>query len=119
MPIYKGSSKIGVIKKGSTNFKRVCYDSTLVFGKKEVFEQTFTSSGSHTFPSTLLSLDIIVVGGGGGGGAGSTLSIRSRWAGGGGGGGAKAEVHLSGDALTDYNGKTFSFTVGAGGSEGA
>ena len=73
MPIYKGSTKIGVIKQGSTNIKKVFKGATLVFGK-EVFEKTFTASGSITFPSRLLSLDVIVIGGGGGGGAGSAFT---------------------------------------------
>ena len=66
MPIYKGSTKIGVIKKGSTNIKKVFKGATLVFGK-EVFEQTFTTSGSITFPASMYALAIEIVGAGGSG----------------------------------------------------
>lgn len=68
MPISKGSTKIGAVYKGSLNFRRIYHGSTLVFGNKEVFEQTFTASGSITFPLSLLSLYVIVVGSGGSGG---------------------------------------------------
>ena len=83
MPIYKGSTKIGVIKKGSTNIKKVFKGATLVFGK-EVFEQTFTTSGSITFPSSLLALTVIVVGAGGCGGQ-WILGKHGDWIGAGGG----------------------------------
>ena len=98
MPIYKGSTKIGVIKQGSTNIKKVFKGATLVFGK-EVFEKTFTASGSITFPVTMYRLTVIVVGAGGGGGAGSAFTTSAWWSGGGAGGGAKAESTFAGDAV--------------------
>lgn len=66
MPIYAGNKKISKITLGGgANVKKVFKGSTLVFGK-ETFEQTFTANGSVTFPSTLVSLYVVVVGAGGG-----------------------------------------------------
>ena len=96
---------------------KVFKGATLVFGK-EVFEQTFTASGSITFPATMYRLTVIVVGAGGGGGAGSAFTTSAWWSGGGAGGGAKAESTFTGDAVKAYAGKTVSFTVGAGGGGG-
>ena len=83
MPIYKGSTKIGVIKKGSTNIKKVYHGSTIVFGK-EVFEQTFATNGTVTFPASMFSLKVIVVGSGGSGG--NFGNFGDYYVGGGGGG---------------------------------
>lgn len=111
MPIYKGSTKIGVIKKGSTNIKKVFKGATLVFGK-EVFEQTFTTSGSITFPSSLLALTVIVVGAGGCGGQ-WILGKHGDWIGAGGGGaGGYAKKIFSIAECNSIAGKTISFSVG-------
>ena len=80
MPIYKESTKIGVIKREARILKKAYRGSTLVFGK-EVFERTFTASGSITFPLSILSLHVIVVGGGAGG-----ASLWNGYGAGGGGG---------------------------------
>lgn len=82
MPMYKGSTKISVIKNGSVRLKKVYHGSTLMFGK-EVFRKVFTSSGNITFPTTIISLKVIVVGGGAGiyksgiGGVGGKTSFMS------------------------------------------
>ena len=117
MPIYKGSQKINTLYVGGRGVKKVYHGFTLVFGK-EVFERTFTASGSITFPLSLLSLHVIVVGGGGGGGGGSAASSSAWWSGGGGGSGGLAEYSASGETAKSFAGKTISFTVGGGGAGG-
>lgn len=46
---------------------KVYYDSTLVFGK-QVYENNFTANRTVTFPASMFSLKVIVVGSGGSGG---------------------------------------------------
>ena len=111
MPIYKGSTKIGSVYKGNINFKRIYHGSTLVFRNKETFEQTFTASGSITFPSSLLALTVIVVGAGGCGG--QWILGKHGWIGAGGGGaGGYAKKIFSIAECNSIAGKTISFSVG-------
>lgn len=111
MPIYKGSTKIGVIKKGSTNIKKVFKGATLVFGK-EVFEQTFTTSGSITFPASMYALAIEIVGAGGSGGA-LIIGTHGDWIGGGGAGaGGYCQKDYTAVEIQNLKGKTVSFTIG-------
>ena len=117
MPIYKGSTKIGVIKKGSTSIKKVFKSATLVFGK-EVFEQTFTASGSITFPASIYALAIEIVGAGGSGGA-LIIGTHGDWIGGGGAGaGGYCSKTYTAAEIQNLKGKTVSFTIG-GVSKGA
>lgn len=83
MPIYKGGTKIGAIKKGNSNIKKVLKGATLFFGK-EVFEQAFRVSGSITFPATMYALTVVVVGAGGNGGGANAYSKNAWWTGAGG-----------------------------------
>ena len=57
--VYAGNRKISKIYKGSV---------LLFSSQPDVFEQTFTASGSITFPNSLSSLTVVCVGGGGSGG---------------------------------------------------
>ena len=112
MTIYKGSTKIGAVYKGSLNFRRIYHGSTLVFGNKEVFEQTFTASGSITFPLSLLSLYVIVVGSGGSGGNFGNFGNYYIGGGGGGAGGYCSKTYTAAE-IQNLKGKQVSFTVGA------
>ena len=116
MPIYKGSTKIGVIKKGSANIKKVFKGATLVFGK-EVFRQVFTSSGNITFPGTIMSLKVIVVGGGAGASAGNYDNDWINSTGSGAAGGYAEKIYNKSE-LSSLKGTNVSFTVGAGGAAG-
>lgn len=106
---YKGSTKISKIYKGSV---------LLFSSESDVFEQTFTASGSITFPNSLSALMVICVGGGGGGGGGSAASTSAWWSGGGGGSGGYSYKIFSATELESLKGKTISFTVGGGGPKG-
>lgn len=117
MPIYNESVKSGVITNGSTTIKKVYHGSTLVFGK-ELFSQAFTSSGGITFPATILSLKVTVVGGGGGGGGGGYPANIPTTGCGGGGGGKVVKIYNPAE-LQAIKGTTVSFTVGTGGAGGA
>ena len=111
MPIYKGSQKINTLYVGGGRVKKVYHGSALVFGK-EVFERTFTASGSITFPSSLLALTVIVVGAGGCGGQ-WILGQHGDWIGAGGGGaGGYAKKIFSIAECNSIAGKTISFSVG-------
>lgn len=107
--VYAGNRKISKIYKGST---------LLFSSESDVFEQTFTASGSITFPNSLSALTVICVGGGGGGGGGSAASTSAWWSGGGGGSGGYSYKVFSAAELESLKGKTISFTVGGGGPKG-
>lgn len=82
-----------------------------MFGK-EVFEQTFTTSGSITFPSSLLALTVIVVGSGGSGGNFGVFDNYYIGGGGGGAGGYCSKTYTAAEIL-NLRGKQVSFTVGS------
>lgn len=63
MSIYKGNRKQLKVVVGGRSIKKIFKGNALVFGK-EVFERTFTSSGSITFPASMFALTVIIVGGG-------------------------------------------------------
>ena len=117
MPIYKESTKIGVIKRKARILKKVYHGSTLVFGK-EVFRQVFTSSGNITFPETIMSLKVIVVGGGAGGSAGNYDNDWINSTGSGAAGGYAEKIYSKAE-LSSLKGANVSFTVGGGGAAGA
>ena len=116
MPIYKESTKIGVIKREARILKKAYHGSTLVFGK-EVFRKVFTSSGNITFPTTIISLKVIVVGGGAGGSAGNYDNDWINSTGSGAAGGCAEKIY-SNDELSSLKGTNVSFTVGVGGAAG-
>ena len=111
MPIYKGSQKINTLYVGG-GVKKVYYGSTLVFGK-EVFEHTFTANGTVTFPASMFSLKVIVVGSGGSGGNYGAVNPPVYVGGGGGGAGGYSEKSYTDTEIQNLKGKQVSFTVGA------
>ena len=116
MPIYKESTKIGVIKREARILKKAYHGSTLVFGK-EVFRKVFTSSGNITFPTTIISLKVIVVGGGAGGSAGNYDNDWINSTGSGAAGGYAEKIYNKSE-LSSLKGTNVSFAVGAGGAAG-
>lgn len=116
MPMYKGSTKISVIKNGSVRLKKVYHGSTLMFGK-EVFRKVFTSSGNITFPTTIISLKVIVVGGGAGGSAGNYDNDWINSTGSGAAGGYAEKIYSKAE-LSSLKGTNVSFTIGGGGEAG-
>ena len=92
--------------------KKVYYGSTLVFGK-EVFEHTFTANGTVTFPASMFSLKVIVVGSGGSGGNFGIVNNPIYVGGGGGGAGGYCEKSYTVAEIQNLKGKQVSFTVGA------
>lgn len=110
MPIYKGSQKINTLYVGG-RVKKVYHGSTLVFGK-QVYENTFTANGTITFPASMFSLKVIVVGSGGSGG--NFGNFRDYYIGGGGGGaGGYCSKSYTAAEIQNLKGKQVSFTVGA------
>lgn len=101
--VYAGDRKISKIYKGST---------LLFSSESDVFEQTFTASGSITFPNSLSALTVICVGGGGGGGGGSAASTSAWWSG---GGGPKGDLGSSG---SDGGQSKFQNMIANGGKAG-
>ena len=97
--------------------KKVYHGSTLVFGK-QVFERVYTASGTITLPSSLLFLQVVVVGGGAGGSGGNYDNNWINSNGSGSAGGYTKKTYTAADIKT-LQGKTVSFTVGAGGAGGA
>lgn len=107
MPIYKGSTKIGVIKKGSTNIKKVYHGSTLVLGHKITKTLVYTASGSIFIPRDTVSCIVHVVGSGGSSGGTNPYAHELHCASGGGSAGYSRKQYNS-----SLSGQTINFTVG-------
>lgn len=112
MSIYKSNRKQSkVVISGHQSVKKVFKGNNLLFGK-ESFENIFTASGSITFPATMFSLTVIVVGAGGCGGQ-WVLGKHGDWIGAGGGGaGGYAKRMFNNIECKSIAGKTISFVVG-------
>lgn len=70
MSCYKNGN-IQKVYAGNRNISKIYKGSTLIFSN--VFEKTFTASGSITLPNYLLALTVICIGAGGHGGGGGGL----------------------------------------------
>lgn len=115
MPIYKSNRKQSkIVISGHRSVKKVFNGNTLLFGK-ESFEKIFTASGSITFPATMFSLTVIVVGAGGGGGGANAYSKDVWWTGSGGASGGCSIRQYTASEINSLKGKNISFTVGSGG----
>lgn len=112
MSIYKSNRKQSkIVISGNRSVKKVFNGNNLLFGK-ESFENIFTASGSITFPATMFSLTVIVVGAGGCGGQ-WVLGQHGDWIGAGGGGaGGYAKRMFNNIECKSIAGKTISFSVG-------
>ncbi len=112
MSIYKSNRKQSkIVISGHRSVKKVFNGNNLLFGK-ESFEKIFTASDSITFPATMFSLTVIVVGAGGCGGQ-WVLGKHGDWIGAGGGGaGGYSKRMFNNIECKSIAGKTISFSVG-------
>ena len=87
-----------------------------MFGK-ETFSHAFTTSGSITFPVTIMSLKVIAVGGGAGGSGGNYDNDWINSTGSGAAGGYTEKTYNKAD-LSSFKGRNVNFIVGGGGAAG-